>query len=73
MTALPEIQCPTCRKFFPADIKAPSMPFCSMRGTMVDLNHWFSEEVGLPVCTSDEPEDQEEPQAPSSPKEYRFD
>lgn len=49
------------------------MPFCSMRCKMVDLNHWFSEEVGLPVCTSDEPEDQEELQAPSSPKEYRFD
>jgi len=73
MANFPEIQCPTCRKFFPADIQAPAMPFCSMRCKMVDLNHWFSEEVGLPVHACDDPEQEDEPQAPSSPKEYRFD
>ncbi|MFM8569978.1 MAG: DNA gyrase inhibitor YacG [Pirellula sp.] len=73
MASLPEIQCPTCQKFFAADIHAPSMPFCSMRCKMVDLNHWFSEEVGLPVYPSDDPEQEDEPQPPASPKEYRFD
>jgi len=73
MSSLPEIQCPTCRKHFAADIHAPSMPFCSMRCKLVDLNHWFSEEVGLPVHACDDPEQEDEPQEPASPKEYRFD
>lgn len=73
MASLPEIQCPTCRKHFPADIQAPTMPFCSMRCKMVDLNQWFTEEIGLPAHTCDDPEQEDEPQPPSSPKEWRFD
>jgi endogenous inhibitor of DNA gyrase (YacG/DUF329 family) len=40
---------------------------------MVDLNQWFTEEIGLPAHTSDDPEQDDEPQTPSAPKEWRFD
>ncbi len=73
MASLPEIQCPTCQKHFPADIHSPSMPFCSMRCKMVDLNHWFTEEVSLPVHACDDLEQEEEQLPPPSPKEWRFD
>lgn len=67
-----EIQCPTCLKFFVPELKAPEMPFCSMRCKMADLNRWFSEDVGLPVLPSLDDEEQEPEPPPSAPKEWRF-
>ncbi|WP_261342238.1 DNA gyrase inhibitor YacG [Aeoliella mucimassa] len=39
--------CPTCKKEFdPND--SDSLPFCSERCRLVDLNRWFGEGHGLP-------------------------
>lgn len=67
-----EIQCPTCLKFFVPELKAPEMPFCSMRCKMADLNRWFTEDVGLPVLPSLDDEEQEPEPPPSAPREWRF-
>ncbi len=44
--------CPTCQQSFVAD-KTPAMPFCSRRCQTIDLAHWLSEEIGMPVEPSD--------------------
>ena len=73
MTSLPEIQCPTCLKFFGADMKSPDMPFCSSRCKMADLHHWFSEDIGLPVAVSDLDEEEDVVEPPPVQREWRFD
>lgn len=68
-----KLQCPTCRRLFEPDLTASSMPFCSVRCKMADLNRWFDEEIGLPVHASNEEEEEgESPPAPSR-REWNFD
>lgn len=66
------LQCPTCRKPFVPDLKSPEMPFCSVRCKMADLNRWFSEDIGLPIHSS-EPEDEGEEPPPPPAREWKFD
>jgi endogenous inhibitor of DNA gyrase (YacG/DUF329 family) len=72
MAQTSEIQCPTCLKFFVPELRAPEMPFCSMRCKMADLNRWFTEDIGLPVLPSlDDEEPEPEPPPPAS-REWHF-
>lgn len=73
MAQTPEIQCPTCLKFFVPELRAPEMPFCSMRCKMADLNRWFTEDIGLPVLPSLDDEEPEPEPPPSAPREWHFD
>jgi endogenous inhibitor of DNA gyrase (YacG/DUF329 family) len=74
MSAQKKLPCPTCKKLFEPNLDSTTMPFCSLRCKLADLNRWFEEEVGLPMGSS-EPEDDEEeiaPESRSAPKEWRF-
>lgn len=65
------IKCPSCGRPFVVDRTSESMPFCSMRCKMADLNSWFDERIGLPHTASDE--DDDEPESPPPIREIRFD
>lgn len=52
-----QLTCPTCQKTFDPAF-SPAMPFCSPRCQQVDLGRWLNEEIGLPVASSDEDEDE---------------
>jgi endogenous inhibitor of DNA gyrase (YacG/DUF329 family) len=44
----------------------------SERCKMADLHRWMTEEIGLPAENS-EPEDDEPPEPPARPREWKFD
>ncbi|MFO0013855.1 MAG: DNA gyrase inhibitor YacG [Planctomycetota bacterium] len=68
-----KLQCPTCRRFFEPDLAATSMPFCSVRCKMADLNRWLDEEIGLPVhASTDDEEDAPDPPPTPSRREWNF-
>ncbi|MFN6127449.1 MAG: DNA gyrase inhibitor YacG [Planctomycetota bacterium] len=75
MTAEPKkLQCPSCRRMFELDVTSSSMPFCSVRCKMADLNRWFGEQIGLPVhASSDDEDDESEPPPPPPRREWNFD
>ena len=59
------VRCPTCDKPFDPS-KSQSMPFCSTRCRLIDLNRWLREDISIPVIkdpdeqTPDEPHDHED-------------
>ncbi len=64
------IDCPSCKRLFLPDPKSPTMPFCSMRCKMADLNLWFDEGISVPHERSSE---DDEPAPPPPVREIRFD
>jgi endogenous inhibitor of DNA gyrase (YacG/DUF329 family) len=48
------MQCPTCSAAFWSELSSKSLPFCSERCQMIDLNRWMNHEIGLPYEGSDE-------------------
>jgi len=54
---MPTVHCPICDRPFRLE-ESSSMPFCSERCRLADLNRWLDEDYGLPVEPDDEsPED----------------
>lgn len=56
-------RCPICERLFDAE-QSPTLPFCSERCRLIDLNRWLGEGYGLPY---ERPEDDEE--RPTPPQE----
>ncbi len=50
-----QTRCPTCRKIFTWDAKAPWRPFCSQRCRLIDLGEWLDEGYRLPDRSPGEP------------------
>ena len=54
---MPTVRCPICDRPFRLEENS-SMPFCSDRCRLADLNRWLDEGYGLPIEPEDEsPED----------------
>lgn len=68
----PEIVCPTCKRRFEADVKSPTMPFCSHRCKLADLHRWMMEDIGIPSGSSEPEDEDEEPPPATTPREWKF-
>ncbi len=42
------LTCPTCQQSF-SEQATEAMPFCSKRCQRVDLGHWLTEDIGIPM------------------------
>jgi len=47
--------CPMCEKLFDPE-QSTTLPFCSSRCRMADLNRWFDQGYGLPYESTEEDE-----------------
>jgi endogenous inhibitor of DNA gyrase (YacG/DUF329 family) len=59
---MPPLRCPICDRLFEPE-QAPTMPFCSDRCRLIDLQHWLDEDYGLACGPEEEEEEAEEPGA----------
>ena len=54
------LHCPRCEKPFLPEAPGVSMPFCSARCKLADLNGWLSEDYSLPMDIEAEEEPEHE-------------
>jgi len=71
--SFPTLKCPTCQRSFAADIRGEFMPFCSERCKFADLHRWMTESIGIPTGSSEQEDDEIEPETPPARKEWNFD
>jgi len=54
------VRCSVCEKSFEPE-ESRALPFCSERCRLIDLQHWLSEDYGLPDETEREPSPPDSP------------
>jgi len=54
---MPQRHCPVCERLFDPE-QCTTLPFCSVRCRLADLNRWFNEGYSLPY---ERPEEDEAP------------